>query len=133
MWDATGKHIDGILNLQLQTLGSFQSCYDLQTEVTLEDGLSEFGGKYCLTQVFSSDNDPNGASTKIMKPNGDSKLLSIAFRQGICFPDTCSDQDVAFWMMDSMETSSSVFSPYFYGCQSKVDEYEVDVWFYILG
>ena len=50
-----GKFPDGLMQGYIQDLGSFHSCYELDTNNYNDDeAITPFYGKYCLTMAFPS-------------------------------------------------------------------------------
>ncbi len=124
MVDAWGGIPDGLLNMNVQSLGNFYSCYELRAV----DVTEPFNGKYCLTMAFPSAND----ESRFMTPDGDAALpLSGLIRQGLCLPDSCSDDDVSEWMAESMTTNETRYTPYIFGCQAESDSFDLNAWVWI--
>ena len=75
-----GKRIDGVLNREFEARGSFKSCLDLRGEVYHQTHHSEFGGKYCLANVFTNRLHPNETDLRHMTPNGEARVRCFSLR-----------------------------------------------------
>ena len=75
MLDATGKIPDGLIGGNVNALGSYQGCLDIEANPT---DSPPFSGKF------------GGATFYGMGPGA---AFGMFLLYGICLPDTCTDQD----------------------------------------
>ena len=73
MLDATGKFPDGIFQGNLNALGSYSSCLDIEARNSSYPPFRTFSGKFGGAQFY-----------------GDSPFQPL---YGVCLPSTCSDDD----------------------------------------
>ena len=111
MLDATGKIPDGILGGNLNALGSFHECIDVEVpslNISLHDNLNTgsicdedncvlpaFSGRYGI--VFSTVPGNNSANP----------IAGTKMKIGVCLPSSCSDNDIGRIVTDVLNTPKS--------------------------
>ncbi len=147
VFDATGKIPDGIFDGNLQTMGGFYSCMDV-------DGNAESGnflGKYCLVNLTPSpveepstekfiisgdlrvslDRKCNFALLFFMSVPPMKPFVGLTMKQGFCLPDSCTDEDVYNWLKGTFSTNTTSWEPFIYTCQSKSDAVPINAWYWV--
>ncbi|OQV21128.1 Nose resistant to fluoxetine protein 6 [Hypsibius exemplaris] len=94
--DAASKPEAGILQGNFVWLGSFSQC---QAAKAVQNNDTQFQGKYCLANIGPALN----ASQPPPAQNPEGPSVTLALKLGVCFPDSCSDQDT-FQLMSNLLT-----------------------------
>jgi len=95
---ASGRLPDKFFAGGITSLGDYDTCLSLK-----KNGLP-FNGKYCLVDLFAPRNRPEALEEpNFLMDNVMSKSFqNYSFFQGICIPDSCSNEDVRVLMANSM-------------------------------
>ncbi|XP_071097623.1 nose resistant to fluoxetine protein 6-like [Haliotis cracherodii] len=95
MIDAAGKPGSGLLQFQLNFLGSYDECVAVRASETIRNVTKKiFKGKYCKASIPLQPNTPAPGPT----------VPSFAdITIGLCFPDSCSGEDVTLILNDMLD------------------------------